>query len=621
MVKKDKRPEKINYAVYWRIISYIKKYMKIVFLSIGLSIIISFLHFGSLGMIKPICDLLFAPNGSESILKELQDFGTWGKSSAEWLQQNVFNDRYRALYIIMFSALVLVLIKNALRFFQEYLAGYITNLAILDISNELFHKVKQLPVSYFSNEGASQISSRFISDIPMMSKGLHAILGKAICEPLKALATIILAFIINWKLAAIICIIFPATGFFLKNLGKKIKRNAKKTLQKRSNMMGILNETFSGIRIVKAYLMEEKMQEKFAAENNKLFRYEMRVVAANAMTNPIMEVFIVLSGIGIMIFSAHQIYIGRMTIGDFGLFYGALAALFDPIRKLADLNNLIGTSVAGGERVFELMDTVPEIQDSPNATTLQTIENSITFQNVWFAYKPEQFVLKDISFSVRAGEKIALVGCSGAGKSTIVSLLMRFYDIQKGSISFDGVDVRNIKLRSLREHIGIVTQEAYLFNETIANNISCCQNPKKSQAIIQASQDAYADIFIQRLSQSYDTIYGPNGIDLSGGQKHRIALARAMYKDPKILILDEAMANLDAESESYILKALEAFTANRTVFIIAHRFSTIQKVDRILVLEDNGTLAGFGTHAELIQTCGVYQKLYQKQILANLPTQ
>lgn len=606
----------MNYAVYWRTVRYIRPYLRLVIICLVLSLIISVFHFGSLGMIKPICDLLFTQQGSEKILNFLMEWGDIGKWLAEFLKTHVLLGSYRPLYIIMGVSLAMVVIKNALRFLQEYIAGYITHRSMMDISNQLFTKVEHLPISYFSNEGTSQISTRFISDIPMMGKGLHALLNKAIQEPLKAVASILLALMLNWQLTLITCTILPAAAMFLHSLGKRIKRNAKKTLQQRSNIMAILQETFTGMRIVKAYQMEQKMFQKFSAENQNLFRYEMKVVTVDASTNPCMEVFVVLAGVGIMMFSAHQVISGTMTIGDFGAFYAALAALFDPIRKLADLNNIIGTSIAGGERVFELMDVVPAIQDKPNAKLLEPVQEKIEFNNVSFAYQDKRTVLHNLSFSVPYGEKIAIVGRSGSGKSTLISLLLRLYDVKDGAIYFDGHDVRDVTLASLRSQIGLVTQEAFLFHDTINANICCSQtaNPDK---ILLASQSAYADEFIQKLSQQYTTLYGPKGTDLSGGQKHRISLARAMYKEPRILILDEAMANLDAESESYILKALDTFTQNRTTFIIAHRFSTIQKVDKILVLDD-GKLVGFGKHNDLIQTCPVYQNLYEKQMLSGL---
>lgn len=607
----------MNYAVYWRILGYVRRYPKALVTCLALSLLISILHFSFLGMIKPLGDILFNSGGYEPLLKELAKWGDWGLWISEFLRQNVFNSPYRAIYIVMGFALLIELIKNILRFCQEYLAGYITNRAMMDISNELFVKVERLPVSYFSQEGASQISTRFLSDVPMMAKGLRIVLEKLAREPLKALATIVLALIINWELTIVTCLILPLSLFFITGLAKRIKRNARKALEQRSTLMAILQESFTGIRLVKAYQMEQRLFQKFTNENKKLFRSEMRVVAIDASVSPILEVFIILASMGVIAFSSSQIISGKMSIGDFAAFFAALGALFDPIRKLADINNLIGTAIAGGERVFDLMDTTPSIQDHPNAQPLPPIKNDIRFENVSFGYQTDKLILKDLNFSVRYGEKIAIVGRSGAGKSTLMSLLLRLYDTNHGTIYFDGHDIRQVTLASLLSQIGLVTQEAFLFFDTMTGNI-CCAKSEVPEAVVKAAQGAYAEEFIQNLTNKYETLYGPGGIDLSGGQKHRISLARAIYKEPRILILDEAMANLDAESESYILKALDTFTQNRTTFIIAHRFSTIQKVDRILVLDD-GQLVGFGTHAELIQTCAVYQNLYERQIIAELP--
>jgi subfamily B ATP-binding cassette protein MsbA len=362
--------------------------------------------------------------------------------------------------------------------------------------------------------------------------------------------------------------------------------------------------------------MEDLIRQRFEKENKNLLRYHMKVVAADAATNPLMEVFVTIAGIGVMMFSVHLVIQKQMSMGDFFAFYAALAAVFDPIRKLSDINNRINTAIAGGERVFELMDKPLEIEDAPDAIALPAFQNNIEWNNVSFSYEVDKPVLKNISFSVNKGEKIAIVGRSGSGKSTLVSLMLRLYNINKGSIFIDGHDIRKITLKSLLRQISIVTQEAFLFNASIAANIACKTENLDISKITEAARSANSDIFIEGLSQQYNTLYGPKGIDLSGGQKHRIALARAIFKSPQILILDEAMANLDAESENYILQALEEFSKDRTTFIIAHRFSTIEKVDKILVLDD-GNLVGFGNHKELIEKSEVYRNLYNLQVLGS----
>lgn len=613
-MSKKSPSQKMNFGIYLRILGYVKRYLKLVVVCIILSFFVSIFHFGSLGMVKPLGDVLFNPENSEKLLQFLQQYGEWGIKLSDFLKAYIFVDIYRALYAILFLALALEIIKNIFRFVQEYISGYITSRVSLDITNDLFKKVQRLPIQYFSKEGVGQITSRFMNDIPIMTTGVKSLFEKAIREPLKAVASISLALYINWRLTLLSFVIFPVAAVCLRKLGQKVKRGAKKTLSQQASLVSILQETFSGIKIVKSYQMEDMIRQKFEKENNNLLRYHMKVVAADAATNPLMEVFVIIAGIGVMIFSAHLVIQKQMSMGDFFAFYAALAAVFDPIRKLSDINNRINTAIAGGERVFELMDKVPEIQDSPDAIECPAFHNTIRMENVCFSYEPDKPVLKNISFSVKKGEKIAIVGRSGSGKSTLVSLLLRLYDVNKGAIFLDENDIRKVTMKSLLQQIGIVTQEAFLFNDTIASNIACKKEQVEITKVIEAAQAANSDVFIESLSQKYDTIYGPKGIDLSGGQKHRIALARAIFKSPEILILDEAMANLDAETESYILKALEEFSKERTTFIIAHRFSTIEKVDKILVL-DEGNLVGFGSHKELIEKSEVYRNLYNRQVL------
>ena len=601
----------MNFGVYLRILSYIKPYISTVIVTVVLSVLISILHFGSLGMIKPLGDILFG-KGGEHLIQQLNNAGFPG--IAAFLKTHVLSDPYRSLYILMIIAMAMVILKNLLRFIQEYITGYITAKVTIDISNQLFQSTQKLPIKYFSKEGTSQISARFINDISLMGRGVKSVFGKAIREPLKALGTLGLALMINWKLTLLACLVFPTAGIFLKSIGRRVKRGAKKTLIKQGNIMSLLDETFSGMKIVKAYRMEDRISENFAKENKKLLRYQMKVIAADAITSPIMEVFVTGAGILMLILSAHMVLNGDMSSGDFCAFYAALGALFDPVRKLADLNNQVNASIAAGERVFELMDQKIEIEEAANAMVLPQLQNEIKFDHVYFSYEPGKPVLEDLCFSVKHGEHIAIVGRSGAGKSTLVSLLLRLYDVDQGKILIDGNDIRQATFASLLDQIGLVTQEAFLFNDTIANNIASKNGQACREMIVKAAQDSYSDIFINNLQQQYETIYGAGGVDLSGGQKHRVSLARAIFKQPRILILDEAMANLDAESEDYILNALEKFTQGRTTFIIAHRFSTITQVDRIVVL-DEGRLAGFGTHSELLQQSDVYRNLYERQTL------
>lgn len=610
--KPDKSADS-NYLIYVRCFSYLRRYLSMFISCLVLSVLISLFHFGTLGMIQPLGDILFGGENSifEKTLPQLGSVGVWLN---DFLKQYMQGDIYRTLYFFLGLMLAITIIKNVLRFLQEYLSGYLTYKVTMDISNDLFVRVNRLSLGFFAKEGANQISAHFMNDLTNLSQGYKVVLGKGLREPLKAAACLTLALLINWKLTLLAAVVLPVALFFIKTFGKKVKRGAKKGLSQQGNILSILQETFHGMKIVKAYQMENYLQGKFAQKNTKLFRYHMKVVMAEACTNPAMEVLVTLGGIGMLMISAQMIFQGDMSKGEFCAFYAALAALFDPIRKLAEFNNRMNSASAAGERLFKLMDQEPEIREATNAVALAPLQRGIEFKNVTFSYKPGVPVLRDISFSVRHGENIAIVGPSGAGKSTLASLMLRFYDPDKGSILLDGVDIRQATFASLRQQIGLVTQDAILFNDTVLANIVCHNNGNLGEDVLRAANAAYAHPFIDVMAQKYETVYGDGGIDLSGGQKHRVALARAIFRSPAILILDEAMANLDAESEFLIKQALEKFVQGRTTFIIAHRFSTIEKADRIMVLQE-GELEAFGKHQELLEKSKTYRKLYERQML------
>ena len=615
---KDKLAIQTNWGVYWRSIQYFRPYSGRVAVCLVLSFLISLFHFGSLGMIQPLGDILFG-DGAGIIEKYLVDMGDTGIAIRDFLNRHLLLDRYRTLYLLMAFVLGITILKNILRFFQEYWAGYLTNKVTMDISNHLFGKVNQLSVGFFSHTGANKLSSYFVNDVNMLATGFKMVLTKAFVEPLKAVACIVLAMMINWKLTLLAGGVFPIALFFIQRLGKRVKQGAKKSLVQQGNILSVLQETFQGVKIVKAYQMEDYLKQKFAAKNAKLFHYQMKIIVADSVTHPLMEILVTVAAAALLLFSVQMVFSGEMSKGEFCAFYAALGAVFDPMRKLAEFNNRMNAASAAGERVFALLDNVPDIQDAPDAICLPTMQDSIEFRGVSFAYQPEKPVLRDISFTVNKGECIAIVGPSGAGKSTIISLLLRFYDVGAGVVLVDGHDIRKVTLASLRSQIGLVTQEAILFNDTIKANIVCGDVPVDFSKIEAAAEAAYAATFIASLGQKYETAYGEGGIDLSGGQKHRVALSRAIFKSPEILVLDEAMANLDSESEFYIKQSLAKFIVGRTTFIIAHRFSTIEKADKIMVI-DNGGLEAFGTHQELLANSPTYRKLYEHQILNSFDT-
>jgi subfamily B ATP-binding cassette protein MsbA len=415
----------------------------------------------------------------------------------------------------------------------------------------------------------------------------------------------------NWKLAAFSIVVLPFAGIALSKFSKRFR----KTSTQMQEQIGVLNthlhETIAGIRIVKAFGMEAYESERFAGRNRQLFNSLMRGIKTSAVSHPVME-FITMVGTSMVIFvGGYWIIRGTMTVGEFFSFLMALVFFYRPLKELNGLNNLIQDGMAAAKRIFEVLDTDPEIADKRGAVPLSREFRIVKFQDVSFRYEDE-FVLKDVSLIVKAGETIAIVGKSGGGKTTLVNLIPRFYDVTDGAITIDGTDIRDAKTSSLRALIAIVTQQTVLFNDTVKNNIGYGYQAASFDDIVSAAQAAYADDFIRALPQGYDTIIGESGVKLSGGQRQRIAIARALLKNAPILILDEATSSLDTQSEREVQSALDMLMKDRTSFVIAHRLSTIMNADRIIVLK-NGRIIEQGRHAELLARNGEYRNLYEQQ--------
>jgi len=584
--------------------------------TIILSFLVAGLYACSIAALQPLGDVLLGDPDQPEEMYDAFEGDFWetelGQRAEEFVRAYLFTDRERALLWVGVFFVVVTALRGLFRFFQDYIARYLANRVTLDISNEMYEKALKLPIAFFDEQGVGKSMARFTNDVSLVNRGMVDVCGKVIREPLKVLAALWIVFSTNWQLALLAIVGFPAIAGTLGWFGKRVKRATSRMLEKRSRLVAVLQETFFGIRIVKAFVMERHEVGRFRNENWSAFRSQLRIAKANAAVTPVMEFFAILGVGAFFVVGGHSVLSGAMTKGMFMKFMGGLALMFDPARKLSKIYNNVQLSVASAERVFGYMDTVPEAHDSEGAPALPKMKHHIAFHDVCFSYDGTEPVLTAVNLDVKLGEMVAIVGFSGAGKSTLVALIPRFFDATSGQITIDGTDIRDGSLLSLRRQIGIVPQENVLFKDSVRNNICYGEISYSEERMIAAAKAAYAHDFIMKLPEGYDTVIGERGATLSGGECQRLAIARAILKDPSILILDEATSSLDSESEQAIQRALDTFVKGRTTFIIAHRLSTVMKADRIVVI-DKGRIVEIGKHQELLAAAGVYKRLYETQ--------
>lgn len=455
--------------------------------------------------------------------------------------------------------------------------------------------------------------SRVLNDVSTMEQAVSNVLSDLLRESFAILCFVVLLFILNWRFAIIAFIVLPLSIWPVHIISKKIRHISRKTQEQMSDMSSILQETISGIAIVKAFVKEEFEFNRFAKANQKYFDNSMRATKASSLQTPIMEFLGSIAAALIIFLGGLQVMSGVMTTGTFFAFVGALFSMYAPFKKLGQINFTIQTALAASSRVFEMLDTKAILTEAPGAIELPPFSKSIEFKNVSFKYEDE-LILKNINLKINKGEVVAIVGSSGAGKTSLVNLLPRFYDPCEGQILIDGIDIKKVTFASLRSQIGIVTQDTILFNDTLENNIAYGAKDYPRERLEASAKAACCDEFIysNALPDNFNTIIGDRGVRLSGGQRQRISIARAIFKNPPILILDEATSSLDTESEMMVQQALKNLMENRTTLIIAHRLSTIRNVDRIIVLE-NGSIVEEGAHEELMKRGGAYKKLYELQ--------
>ena len=515
-------------------------------------------------------------------------------------------------------ALVLVtILKGGAAYARDYMMGWVGQRIVNDIRDQLYTHVESLSFSYFTRTPTGVIISRIVNDVNLVQGALTKAPSSLVQGIFTMVALTGYILYLNWRLAVFSIIVLPLAGFALSKFSKRF-RTASTQMQEQIGVLTThLHETIGGIRIVKAFGREEYESKRFAGKNKNLFNSLMRAIKTGAISHPVMEVISILGTSLVILFGLYYITSGAMTVGDFFSFMAALVFFYRPLRDLNGVNNTVQDGIAAAQRIFEVLDTQPEIKNRQGALSVSRDFRTIEFRNLTFKYEDEM-VLKDIDLTVKSGETIAIVGKSGGGKTTFVNLIPRFYDVTGGSILIDGKDIRDLSIESLRSLTAIVTQQTFLFNDSVKDNIAYGDTGKQFEDIVRAARSAYAEDFIRVLPLGYDTIIGESGVKLSGGQRQRIAIARALLKNAPILILDEATSSLDTQSEREVQNALDTLMKGRTSFVIAHRLSTIMNADRIIVLKD-GRIVEQGRHDNLLARGGEYKNLYERQFRDETP--
>ncbi len=512
---------------------------------------------------------------------------------------------------IPLAIIAIYFIKGACSYLQMRLMNFIGLRIVADLRNTLYRRIQLQDLSFFTKTPAGVLISRITNDVNYIQNSVSDAVTSLLKDSFTLLCLVFVIFYRDWKLAIIATFVFPLTIYPIAKFGRGMRNLATRAQATMGSLISLLQETISGMRIVKAFCMEEYENKRFAKENEKFFRFSMKSVTITALSSPFMEFLGGLGVAAIVFYGGYQVIHGHSTPGTFFSFLAALILLYEPVKRLTNVNNTIQQGIAGAQRVFAFMDMVPEIRDREDACVLPPIRKAITLRGVAFRYE-EAPILKNINLAIRVGETVAFVGMSGGGKTTLVNLIPRFYDVTAGEILIDGIDIRRVTLSSLRSQIGMVTQQTILFNDTVRNNIAYGDIQTTEADIVRAARSANAHDFIMALPQGYDTIIGEQGMKLSGGERQRISIARALLKDAPILILDEATSSLDAEAEIEVQGALENLMQNRTTLVIAHRLSTIRNVHRIVVLA-GGEIVEEGTHEFLLAKKGEYFRLYQMQ--------
>ena len=605
----------MNY--FKKIIRFAKPYKKFAYLNIFFNILYALFSTLSFVALIPVLQVIFGDNKlitKKPVFKGITHIKDFAQDSLNYFLSDLINEKgsFYALMVMVSVIITLFLLKNLSNYMAMFYITFLRNGVLKDIRTNMYNKIVSLPLSFYSEKKKGDTISRVSGDVEEVRNSILSVLEMVVREPLTILFSLIFMFFFSMKLTLFVFIFIPIAGFVISKIGKSLKRKSIKVQQEQGFFLSILEETMSGLRVIKAFTAEDTFNKRFSESNNRYYKYSNTVLNRQNLASPMSELLGIIVIAILLVYGGYLVFIDQSMQASFFLGYIMLAYnILTPAKAISKASYSLKRGNGAAERILELLETDNIIKDAPNAINKTSFDKEINIKNISFKYEDE-LVLKEFNLTIPKGNTVALVGQSGSGKSTIANLVTRFYDVNNGSIEIDNVDIKDVSIKSLRSLMGIVTQDSILFNDTVTNNIRIGKPDATKEEIEAAAKIANAFEFIKELPEGFDTNIGDAGGKLSGGQKQRLSIARAVLKNPPIMILDEATSALDTESEKLVQTALENMMKNRTSIVIAHRLSTIQNADTIAVMQ-KGVIVEQGTHQELLNHKGVYQKLVEMQ--------